>query len=153
MSGCLLDRRKLQKNSSLSLMKFYEDYHLSAYIDDLLIASMDAAEHEDHLMQVSKRLNDYGIQIKVEKPCKRGQLLLSGLEADIAYDAAKEALSAVTSFPSQDAPTSITTDLSNTGTGAHLVEESSSTYSPTTATLYYLQLQQVYLHSSTTSSY
>jgi len=58
------------------------------------------------------------------RPCKRGQsvALVWTPEADIAYDAAKQTFSAVTtlSFPSQDAPMSITTDASNTGMGAVL---------------------------------
>ncbi|XP_037787731.1 uncharacterized protein LOC119583332 [Penaeus monodon] len=116
-----------------------------AYINDLLIASKDAAEHQDRLMQVFKPLNDYGIQINVVcmefrlmiflatqflqkvslhflpnvrpfnsflsqlQPYKRGQsvALAWSPEADIAYDAVKQVLSAITTlnFPSQDAPT------------------------------------------------
>jgi len=188
------------KNAAQTFQRFIDEVlrglpFVFAYIDDLLIACKDAAEHQDHLMQVFKRLNDYGIQINVDKsvygvssvdflghtvsaagitplpakceaiqqfpkpttqrqlkeflgminyynrfipkcslllqplysiirPCKRGQsvALVWTPEADIAYDAAKHALSAVTtlSFPSQDAPMSITTDASNTGTGAVL---------------------------------
>lgn len=38
-----------------------------AYIDDLLIASPDEASHRQHLHQVFTRLQDYGVQINVEK--------------------------------------------------------------------------------------
>ena len=38
-----------------------------AYIDDLLIASPDEASHQHHLHQVFTRLQDYGVQVNVEK--------------------------------------------------------------------------------------
>ena len=38
-----------------------------AYIDDLLIASPDEASHQQHLHQVLTRLQDYGVQINVDK--------------------------------------------------------------------------------------
>lgn len=38
-----------------------------AYIDDLLIASQDEATHRQHLQQVFTRLQDYGVQINVDK--------------------------------------------------------------------------------------
>ena len=38
-----------------------------AYIDDLLIASPDEASHRQHLEQVFSRLQDYGVQINVDK--------------------------------------------------------------------------------------
>ena len=38
-----------------------------AYIDDLLIASPDAETHQQHLQQVLTRLQDYGVQVNVDK--------------------------------------------------------------------------------------
>ena len=38
-----------------------------AYIDDVLIASPDEATHKQHLQSVLTRLQDYGIQINVDK--------------------------------------------------------------------------------------
>ena len=38
-----------------------------AYIDDLLIASPDEASHRQHLHQLLTRLQDYGVQINVDK--------------------------------------------------------------------------------------
>lgn len=70
------------------------------------------------------------------KSCKRGQsvALVLTSEADNAYDAAKQALRAVTTlcFPSQDAPTSIITNTSNTGTGAVLQQYKLGRWKPLT---------------------
>lgn len=43
-----------------------------AYIDDVLIASVDVTEHEDHLNMVFQRLKNSGLRINVDK-CQFGQ--------------------------------------------------------------------------------
>nr|VZH94017.1 unnamed protein product [Spirometra erinaceieuropaei] len=43
-----------------------------AYIDDLLVASTDAAEHEIHLRQLFERLDSYGVIINAAKSDSEG---------------------------------------------------------------------------------
>ena len=38
-----------------------------AYIDDVLIASRNINEHQDHVLQVFKRLAHFGLKINVSK--------------------------------------------------------------------------------------
>lgn len=60
------------KNSAQTFQRFMDEVlrgltFCFAYIDDVLIASPDADTHRQHLEQVFTRLQDYGIQISVEK--------------------------------------------------------------------------------------
>ena len=60
------------KNAAQTFQRFIDEVlrglpHCFAYIDDLLIASSDASTHEQDLKKVFSRLQEYGIQINVEK--------------------------------------------------------------------------------------
>ena len=60
------------KNAAQTFQRFIDEVvrglpFCFAYIDDLLIASPDADSHHTHLSQLFTRLEDYGIQINVEK--------------------------------------------------------------------------------------
>ncbi|XP_076044683.1 uncharacterized protein LOC143027299 [Oratosquilla oratoria] len=109
-----------------------------AYIDDLLIVSLDEDTHRRHLEEVITRLRDYGIQINAAKskfvPCKYGQSikLVCCPEADEAFASAKTALDTVAtlSFPAQEALTSIATDASNDGIGTILQQYADSAWKP-----------------------
>lgn len=60
------------RNSAQTFQRFIDEVlrglpFCFAYIDDLLIASPDDASHRQHLHQVFTRLQDYGVQINVDK--------------------------------------------------------------------------------------
>lgn len=60
------------KNSAQTFQRFMDEVlrglqFCFAYIDDILIASPDADAHRHHLEQVFTRLQDYGIQINIDK--------------------------------------------------------------------------------------
>lgn len=60
------------KNSAQTFQRFMDEVlrglpFCFTYIDDVLIASPDAATHHQHLEQVFNRLQDYGIQVNADK--------------------------------------------------------------------------------------
>ena len=60
------------KNAAQTFQRFIDEVlrglpYCFAYIDDLLIASQDETSHIEHIKEVFSRLQDYGIQINVEK--------------------------------------------------------------------------------------
>nr|VZI26836.1 unnamed protein product [Spirometra erinaceieuropaei] len=72
-----------------------------AYIDDLLVASSDAAEHEVHLRQLFERLDSYGVIISAAK-CEFGVPSLIFLGHEVNSDGIKpvpENVSAISTFP------------------------------------------------------
>nr|VZH97065.1 unnamed protein product [Spirometra erinaceieuropaei] len=72
-----------------------------AYIDDLLVASSDAAEHEVHLRQLFERLDSFGVVINAAK-CEFGIPSLIFLGHEVDSDGMKpvpEKVSAMSSFP------------------------------------------------------
>ncbi|BHF77227.1 hypothetical protein SprV_0502033100 [Sparganum proliferum] len=72
-----------------------------AYIDDLLVASSDAAEHEIHLRQLFERLDSFGVVINAAK-CEFGARSLIFLGHEVNSDAIKpvpEKVSAISTFP------------------------------------------------------
>ena len=71
------------------------------YIDDILIASSNSEEHENHLRAVFKRLKKYALRINVNK-CQFGQSKLEFLGHLIDRDGLKptpENVRAITQFP------------------------------------------------------
>nr|VZI35209.1 unnamed protein product [Spirometra erinaceieuropaei] len=72
-----------------------------AYIDDLLVASSDAAEHEIHLRQLFQRLDSFGVVINAAK-CEFGVPSLIFLGHEVNSDGLKpvaEKVSAISTFP------------------------------------------------------
>nr|VZI26835.1 unnamed protein product [Spirometra erinaceieuropaei] len=72
-----------------------------AYINDLLVASSDAAEHEVHLRQLFERLDSYGVIISAAK-CEFGVPSLIFLGHEVNSDGIKpvpENVSAISTFP------------------------------------------------------
>nr|VZI16354.1 unnamed protein product [Spirometra erinaceieuropaei] len=72
-----------------------------AYIDDLLVASSDAAEHEVHLRQLFERLDSYGVIINAAK-CEFGVPSLIFLGHEVNSDGIKpvpEKVSVISTFP------------------------------------------------------
>ncbi|BHF72606.1 hypothetical protein SprV_0401567400 [Sparganum proliferum] len=72
-----------------------------AYIDDLLVASSDAAEHEIHLRQLFERLDSFGVVINAAK-CEFGVPSLIFLGHEVNSDGIKpvpEKVSAISTFP------------------------------------------------------
>ncbi|BHF77218.1 hypothetical protein SprV_0502032200 [Sparganum proliferum] len=72
-----------------------------AYIDDLLVASSDAAEHEIHLRQLFERLDSFGVVINAAK-CEFGARSLIFLGHEVNSDGIKtvpEEVSAISTFP------------------------------------------------------
>nr|VZI27511.1 unnamed protein product [Spirometra erinaceieuropaei] len=72
-----------------------------AYIDDLLVASSDAAEHEIHLRQLFERLDSYGVIINAAK-CEFGVPSPIFLGHEVNSDGIKpvpEKVSAISTFP------------------------------------------------------
>nr|VZI39582.1 unnamed protein product [Spirometra erinaceieuropaei] len=72
-----------------------------AYIDDLLVASSDAAEHEIHLRQLFERLDSYGVIINAAK-CEFGVPSLIFLGHEVNSDGitpVPEKVSAISTFP------------------------------------------------------
>ncbi|BHF84866.1 hypothetical protein SprV_1002801800 [Sparganum proliferum] len=72
-----------------------------AYIDDLLVASSDAAEHEIHLRQLFERLDSYGVIINAAK-CEFGVPSLTFLGHVVDAEGIKpvpDKVSAITAFP------------------------------------------------------
>ncbi|BHF61290.1 hypothetical protein SprV_0100426300 [Sparganum proliferum] len=72
-----------------------------AYIDDLLVASTDAAEHEVHIRQLFERLNSFGVEINAAK-CEFGVPSLIFLGHEVNSDGIKpipEKVSAISTFP------------------------------------------------------
>nr|VZI06730.1 unnamed protein product [Spirometra erinaceieuropaei] len=72
-----------------------------AYIDVLLVASSDAAEHEIHLRQLFERLDSFGVEINAGK-CEFGVPSLIFLGHEVNSDGIKpvpEKLSAISTFP------------------------------------------------------
>nr|VZI16988.1 unnamed protein product [Spirometra erinaceieuropaei] len=72
-----------------------------AYIDDLLVASSDAAEHEIHLRQLFERLDSYGVIINAAK-CEFGVPSLIFLGHEVNSNGIKpvpEKVSAISTFP------------------------------------------------------
>nr|VZI36150.1 unnamed protein product [Spirometra erinaceieuropaei] len=72
-----------------------------AYIDDLLVASSDAAEHQIHLRQLFERLDSFGIVINAAK-CEFGAPSLIFLGQEVNSDEIKpvpEKVSAISTFP------------------------------------------------------
>ena len=60
------------KNAAQTFQRFMDEVlrglpFCFTYIDDILIASPDATTHREHLEQVLTRLQDYGVQINVDK--------------------------------------------------------------------------------------
>ena len=60
------------RNAAQTFQRFIDEVvrglpYCFAYIDDLLIASPDEATHKQHLHQVFSRLQQYGVQINVDK--------------------------------------------------------------------------------------
>ncbi|BHF82307.1 hypothetical protein SprV_0802544400 [Sparganum proliferum] len=72
-----------------------------AYIDDLLVASSDAAEHEVHLRQLFERLNSFGVVLNAVK-CEFGVPSLFFLGHEVNSDGIKsvpEKVSTISTFP------------------------------------------------------
>nr|VZI36458.1 unnamed protein product [Spirometra erinaceieuropaei] len=72
-----------------------------AYIDDLLVASSDAAEHEIHLRQLFERLDSYGVIINAAK-CEFGVPSLTFLGHVVDSEGIKpvpDKVSAISAFP------------------------------------------------------
>nr|VZI12855.1 unnamed protein product [Spirometra erinaceieuropaei] len=72
-----------------------------AYIDDLLVASSDAAEHEIHLRQLFERLDSYGVIINAAK-CEFGVPSLTFLGHVVDSEGFKpvpDKVSAISTFP------------------------------------------------------
>ncbi|BHF65921.1 hypothetical protein SprV_0200893500 [Sparganum proliferum] len=72
-----------------------------AYIDDLLVASSDAAEHEIHIRQLFERLDSFGVVINAAK-CEFGVPSLIFLGYEVNSDGIKpvpEKVSAISKFP------------------------------------------------------
>ncbi|BHF65473.1 hypothetical protein SprV_0200848400 [Sparganum proliferum] len=72
-----------------------------AYIDDLLVASSDAAEHEVHLRQLFERLDSFGVVINAAK-CVFGVPNLIFLGHEVNSDGIKpvpEKVSSISTFP------------------------------------------------------
>nr|VZI09766.1 unnamed protein product [Spirometra erinaceieuropaei] len=72
-----------------------------AYIDDLLVASSDAAEHEIHLRQLFERLDPFGVVTNAAK-CEFGVPSLIFLGHEVNSDGIKsvpEKVSAISAFP------------------------------------------------------
>ncbi|BHF67170.1 hypothetical protein SprV_0301019500 [Sparganum proliferum] len=72
-----------------------------AYIDDLLVASSDAAEHEIHLRQLFERLDSYGVIINAAK-CEFGVPSLTFLGHVVDSEGIKpvpDKVSAISTFP------------------------------------------------------
>ncbi|BHF77170.1 hypothetical protein SprV_0502027300 [Sparganum proliferum] len=72
-----------------------------AYIDDLLVASSGAAEHEIHLRQLFERLDSFGVVINAAK-CEFGVISLIFLGHVVNSDGIKpvlEKVSAISTFP------------------------------------------------------
>nr|VZI40070.1 unnamed protein product [Spirometra erinaceieuropaei] len=72
-----------------------------AYIDDLPVASSDAAEHEIHLRQLFERLDSFGVVINAVE-CEFGVPSLIFLGHEVNSDGIKpvpEKVSAISTFP------------------------------------------------------
>lgn len=76
------------------------------YIDDLLIASRNAVEHQTHLERVFKRLSDFGLTINPQK-CVFGVKSLDFLSNEISAEGvrpSRDRVEAINAFPT---PTSV----------------------------------------------
>ncbi|GFU16285.1 transposon Tf2-12 polyprotein, partial [Nephila pilipes] len=72
------DRRRRSRSNSAR-------YEFCCYLDDILIASKDDAQHISHLRQVFQRLQDAGLVIKVAK-CKFSQSEVNFLGHRISFN-------------------------------------------------------------------
>jgi hypothetical protein len=71
------------KNAAQAFQRFMDTVcqgldFVFVYMDDILVASKDAAEHEDHLRQLFQRLQDHGLVINVAK-CQFGRTTIDFL--------------------------------------------------------------------------
>lgn len=72
-----------------------------AYIDDVLVASKDVVEHKQHLREVFRRLDEYGVSINLGK-CEMGKPELTYLGYLVNKDGirpTKERVEVILSFP------------------------------------------------------
>ncbi len=71
------------KNSAQAFQRFMDTVcqgldFVFVYIDDILVASRNAAEHKVHLRQLFQRLHDYGLVVNVAK-CQFGRAVIDFL--------------------------------------------------------------------------
>nr|VZI36753.1 unnamed protein product [Spirometra erinaceieuropaei] len=94
------------RNATQTFLRFIDQVlrgldFVYAYIDDLLVASSDAAEHEIHLRQLFERLDSYGVIINAAK-CEFGVPSLIFLGHEVNSDGINpvpEKVSAISTFP------------------------------------------------------
>nr|VZI50019.1 unnamed protein product [Spirometra erinaceieuropaei] len=94
------------RNSTQTFQRFIDQVmrglgFVYAYIDDLLVASSDAADHEVHLRQLFERLDSFGFVINAAK-CECGVPSLIFLGHEVNSDGIKpvpEKVSAISTFP------------------------------------------------------
>ncbi|BHF70376.1 hypothetical protein SprV_0301342600 [Sparganum proliferum] len=94
------------KNATQTFQRFIDQVlqgldFVYAYIDDLLVASSDAAEHEIHIRQLFEWLDSFGVVISAAK-CEFGVPCLIFLGHEVNSDGIKpvpEKVSAISTFP------------------------------------------------------
>ena len=101
------------------------------YIDNILIASSNPEEHQQHLILVIERFKEYGVIINLSK-CEFGVNHLTFLGHFITAQEIKPLIASASllSYPTPDAPTNIMTDASNTAVGAVLQQLINNTWRP-----------------------
>nr|VZI47739.1 unnamed protein product [Spirometra erinaceieuropaei] len=108
-----------------------------AHIDDLLVASYGAAEHEVHLRQLSERLDSFGVGATILRPLNSlltysKKTLVMTEEAVKSFNGVRAALARATllAHPRADAQLTLMTDASSTAVDASLQQTVSGVLRP-----------------------
>ena len=109
--------------------------NVAAYVDDIIIASPDITQHQQHLSETLARLNSHNLQIKLEK-CRFFQSNVEFLGHELSKDGIKpleSRVKAIRDFPRPDTVTSMRNFLGMVNYCRRFIPNLSVTLAPLTA--------------------